>query len=150
MKPRARRCKLSSIPGLDGPYPSADPWYSFVTVTERVHHCVWCGGAFPAPVGPGRPRRYCRPSHRQRAYEARREADRRGLRFDEVIVSHATWELLSDSLYRLESAAEDVAVDLVAGRTTKRDYVEALAHLSSAVRDLKNVAIEPTAIGPEE
>ena len=138
------------IPGLDGPCPSGDPWYCFVTVTEGVRHCVWCGGAFPAPVGPGRPRRYCRPSHRQRAYEARREADRRGLGSGEVIVSRATWELLRDSLYRLESAAEDVAVDLVAGRPTKRDYVEALAHLSSAVRDLQNVAIEPTAIGRGE
>ena len=47
-------------------------------------------------------------------------------------------------------AAEDVAVDLVAGRPTKRDYVEALAHLSSAMRDLQDVAIEPTAISAGE
>ena len=113
---------------------------------ERTRHCVWCGGSFRVPTGPGRPRRYCRPSHRQRAYEARREADRRGLGPGEVVIARTTWESLRDALYRLESAAEDVAVDLVAGRPTKRDYVEALAHLSSAVRDLQDVAIEPTAI----
>lgn len=119
-------------------------------MTEYERHCAWCGGAFRVARGPGRPRRYCRPSHRQRAYEARREADRRGLRPDEVLISRRAWEGLRDALYRLEAAAEDVAIDLVAGRPTRADYVEAMAHLSSAVRDLQDVAIEPTAIGGPE
>ena len=82
------------------------------------------------PAGPGRPRRYCRPSHRQRAYEARREATRRGLGPDEVLLSRRSWETLRDALYRLETATEDVAGDLVAGRPTKADYVDALAWLA--------------------
>jgi len=63
-----------------------------------------------------------------------------------VIITRRTWEGLRDALYRLEAAAEDVAIDLGAGRTTKADYVRALAHLSSAVRDLQDVAVEPTAV----
>jgi hypothetical protein len=117
---------------------------------ERVRRCEWCGGGFTVARGPGRPKRYCRVSHRQRAYEARREADRRGLLPDEIIITRAAWEGLRDALYRLETAAEDVALDLIAGRPTKRDYVEALAHLSSAVRALQDVVIEPTAIGSAE
>lgn len=96
--------------------------------------------------GPGRPARYCRRSHRQRAYEARREAERRGLALDEVVLNRHTWERLRDALYRLEAAAADVALDVGSGRATRADYVEALGHLSAAVRDLQEVAVEPTAI----
>ena len=118
-----------------------------VTVMKQTRHCAWCGGAFAAPKGPGRPRRYCRPGHRQRAYEARREAMCRGLGPDEVLLSRRSWETLRDALYRLESAAEDVAGDLLAGRPTKADYVEALAHLTNAVRELQEISVEPTAVG---
>lgn len=112
-----------------------------------TRHCAWCGGAFATETGPGRPRRYCRPSHRQRAYEARREAQRRGLAPGEVLVTKRAWIQLRDALYRLETVAEDVALDLRSGRATKADYVEALAHLSNAVRQLQEVAVEPTAVG---
>jgi len=54
---------------------------------------------------------------------------------------------LRDALYRLETVAEDVVVDLRSGRATKADYVEALAHLSNAVRELQDVLVEPTAVG---
>ena len=118
-------------------------------MTERMRHCAWCGGAFKAAGGPGRPQRYCRTSHRQRAYEARREAKRRDLGPDEVLISRRNWEHLRDALYRLEAAAEDVAIDLGAGRATKQDYVQALGHLSAAVRDLQDIAVEPTALGDE-
>ncbi|MEN8233684.1 MAG: hypothetical protein ABFR89_02030 [Actinomycetota bacterium] len=116
-------------------------------MTKRTRHCAWCGGAFAVTPGPGRPQRYCRKSHRQRAYEARREAKRRELGPDEVLISRRTWEHLRDALYRLEAAAEDVAADLGAGRATKADYVQALAHLTVAVRELQDVAVEPSALG---
>ena len=95
--------------------------------------------------GPGRPPRYCRRSHRQRAYEARRIAGERGLGPDEVLISRRTWLSLRDALYRIEAASEDVAMDLLGGRPTKAEYVEALAHLSAAVRELQDVAVEPIA-----
>jgi hypothetical protein len=35
--------------------------------------CEWCGDEFDPPDAPrGRRRKYCRPAHRQRAYEVRR------------------------------------------------------------------------------
>jgi hypothetical protein len=74
-------------------------------------------------------------------------ARERGIRPDEVLLSRRTWEALRDALYRLEAASEDVAMDLLAGRQTKSEYVDALAHLSAAVRDLQEVAVEPVALG---
>lgn len=56
----------------------------FVTVTELRGggpgagddgRCSWCGRRLPDPAGTGRPRRYCRRSCRQRAFEARRRLD---------------------------------------------------------------------------
>jgi hypothetical protein len=101
---------------------------------------------FAVSGGPGRRPRYCRRSHRQRAYEARRLAGERGIRPDEVLLSRRTWEALRDALYRLEAASEDVAMDLMAGRPTKAEYVDALGHLTSAVRDLQEIAVEPIAV----
>jgi hypothetical protein len=37
-------------------------------------------------------------------------------------------------------------MDLLAGRSTKAEYVEALAHLSAAVRELQDIAVEPIAV----
>jgi hypothetical protein len=122
--------------------------YHYVTVTFSTHRsCEWCGERFALARGPGRPPKYCRKSHRQRAYEARRIADARGLGPDEVLITRRTWERLRDALYRLEAAAEDVAMDVLQGNATKAAYVEALGHLSAAVRELQDVAVEPVAIG---
>lgn len=63
-----------------------------------------------------------------------------------MLISRRTWEALRDALYRLEAASEDVAMDLLAGRPTKAEYVEALAHLTTAVRDLQDIAVEPLAL----
>lgn len=111
--------------------------------------CRWCGGDFLRTPGAGRPKEYCRPSHRQRAYEARRLGESRKLAPDEVIVSRRAWDALRDALYRLESAAEDVAIDLTSGAPVKADYVQALAHLTEAVRQLQDVSVEPIAVGSE-
>jgi hypothetical protein len=76
-------------------------------------------------------------------------AGERGIRPDEVLISRRTWEHLRDALFRLEAASEDVAMDLLSGRPTKTEYVQALAHLSSAVRDLQDIAVEPIAVGDD-
>ena len=54
---------------------------------------------------------------------------------------------MRDALYRLEAAAEDVAMDVLQGRPTKQEYVVAIGHLTAAVRELQEVAVEPVAIG---
>ncbi|MCP3994666.1 MAG: hypothetical protein GY722_06340 [bacterium] len=118
-----------------------------MTLFGSTRRCEWCGAEFRVAQGPGRPARYCRRSHRQRAYEARNLAGERGIRPDEVLLSRRTWEALRDALYQLEAASEDVAMDLMAGRPTKAEYVEALAHLTTAVRDLQEIAVEPLALG---
>jgi hypothetical protein len=115
-------------------------------VTKYGPLCAWCGDIVPQTIGPGRPARYCRRSHRQRAYEARREAERRGIGPDEVLLTRHAWERLRDALYRLEAAAQDVALDVGSGRPTRADYADALGHLTAAVRDLQEVSVEPTAI----
>ena len=117
-----------------------------MTQSSESIRCEWCGLDFPRPAGPGRPPRYCRRSHRQRAYEARRLGAERGIGRHEVLLARHTWDALRDALYRLEAASEDVAMDLMAGRPTKTEYVEALAHLSAAVRDLQEIVVEPIAL----
>lgn len=108
--------------------------------------CAWCGEPFPKSSGPGRPRRYCRRSHRQRHYEAQLAGERRQIGQDEVLVSRAAWEQLRDALYRLQAATEDVAMDLAQGRPTRGEYLEALVHLTQAVRELQEVSFEPLAL----
>ncbi len=117
-----------------------------MTISNATARCDWCGAEFTTPRGPGRPAQYCRRSHRQRAYEARRLATERGIAPHEVLISKATWDHFRDALYGLEAASEDVAMDLMGGRATKADYVAALVHLSSAIDDLQNVAVEPIAV----
>lgn len=119
--------------------------YRIVTVTNPLS-CEWCGADLGRQPKGGRPRRYCRRSHRQRAYEARRLAERRGLAADEVLVARHVWESLRDALYRLQAAAEDVALDTSGSRATKADYVAAVGHLTAAVRDLQEISVEPVAL----
>lgn len=107
--------------------------------------CKWCGVAFPVSRGPGRKPSYCRRSHRQRHYEARTLAERRGLTADEVLVERSAVGRLNDRLYVLEAACEDVIADL-GGEVTLDTYRDALTHLLEAALPLKNAHIEPKAI----
>lgn len=56
--------------------------------------CEHCGRGFERPVGVGRPRRYCRRSCRQRAYERRRHdgdqawGDRRIIELGRQLAAH--------------------------------------------------------------
>jgi tetrahydromethanopterin S-methyltransferase subunit G len=85
---------------------------------------------------------FCSPSHRQRAYEARRRADELHVPTDQCIVSAADLERLHDRLYRLEAAVEDVTADLAAP-TGPAAYRQAYEHLMDAVGDLVGTVIDP-------
>lgn len=98
------------------------------------------------PGGPGRPRRYCRDSHRQRAYEARLLAERMGLASDEVLVGRQEWDRWRDRLYVLVAALEDVESDL-AGRPSAAEYQAAFRHLYAAALPLREDRLEPRALG---
>ena len=112
---------------------------------EIGSHCEWCGDMMPPRRGRGRPRRYCRPSHRQRAYEARREAERRGLGPDEVLLTRQSWLALRDALAQLQEVGGRVAHDVAAGEMPQADYVQAVGRLNAAVAELHAVAVEPEA-----
>ena len=102
----------------------------------------------PEKPGVGRPRIYCRRSHRQRHYEARRLAAAQGLRDDEVLLTRDSFDEWRDRIYVLEAAIEDAEQDLV-GKPTLRDYTEAFQHLYDAALGVRSYRIEPRAIGGE-
>lgn len=94
--------------------------------------------------GPGRKPEFCRRSHRQRHYEARTLAERRGLAAGEVLVDRASVGKLNDRLYVLEAACEDVIAD-VASDVSVDSYRQALTHLLEAALPLRNAHLEPKA-----
>ena len=63
----------------------------------------------------GRRRRYCAQSCRQRAYEQRQAVDRHALPADAVVLAAEEWAALSDRLFQVRCAAEDVATALAEG-----------------------------------
>ena len=96
--------------------------------------------------GPGRPPRFCRRSHRQRAYEARNLAEAHALGDDDVLVSRTSFEQLRDLLYRLEAALQDVDNDL-ANAADGDAFRDALWHLYRTAAAVRAVSFEPRAIG---
>ncbi|MDQ6658158.1 MAG: hypothetical protein M3Z00_08040, partial [Actinomycetota bacterium] len=94
--------------------------------------CLWCGRALADGNSVGRKRRYCGQSCRQRAYESRAALDRGGLPADAVVLTGDEREALSDRLFQVRGAAEDVATALADGATP--------AELSSLVDDLVGFA----------
>jgi len=104
--------------------------------------CGWCHRPLAPRPGVGRPRRFCSPSHRQRAYEARRRADELQIPVDQCIVSAADLARLHDRLYRLEAAVEDVTADLAVSHGAAA-YRQAYEHLLEAAADLVGTTIEP-------
>lgn len=111
-----------------------------------VSRCRWCGGPLPDSEGPGRPRRYCRRSHRQRAYEARRLASAHALGPEDVLLSRSTYGAMRDLLIRIEAALQDVDTDLGAGADPER-YRQALWHLYRVAADVRATGFEPKAVG---
>lgn len=124
--------------------------YYFVTVTqhefEAERRCRWCGVRFKAPKGPGRPQQYCRTSHRQRAYEARKTASAYQLGPDDILIDQATFQRLRDLLYQLEAALDDVDADL-GDAGANGDFEAAFEHLRTATLDVRGLGFEPRAIG---
>ncbi len=110
--------------------------------TSETRRCGWCQRPLDDRPGAGRPRRFCCPSHRQRAYEARRRAGSLEIPDGQVLVAEADLRVLHDRLYRLESAVEDVYADLTE-KSTARDYREALEHVMDAAYDLVGMVVEP-------
>jgi hypothetical protein len=107
-------------------------------VTKPTGHrrCEWCGRGFEVAAGVGRPRRYCRRSCRQRAYESRRRSSELGLGEAELIMARADLEELRDALYVLEAAVEDVERDVAEAGDDPEELRRALDWLLAATRPL--------------
>lgn len=121
-----------------------------MTKPDPLERCAYCRRPLPERAAGGRPRRYCRRSHRQRAYEARRRAERAALPAGQVVVAQGDLDRLHDRLYALDAALEDVDADLAAARGRgaparhpARVWAEALAHLCEAASDLRGLVVEP-------
>ena len=109
--------------------------------------CPWCGGVVHQPVV-GRPRTYCRDSHRQRAYEARRLGWRSGLGPGEAIVSARSLAGLGVRLTVLEAALEDVEEDIRIVDDSQA-YRQAFDHLYAAAKPLSDHRLRVRATGRE-
>jgi hypothetical protein len=75
---------------------------------RRAQPCRWCGREV-ADIGLGRRRQYCRQSCRQRAYEQRAMVRGTSLAPDSVVLTADEASELSDRVYQVRCAAEDVA-----------------------------------------
>lgn len=106
-------------------------------VTRRPHPqpCRWCGRDV-TDAGMGRRRQYCRQSCRQRAYEQRALLNRGdvGVPTDAVVLSADDAADLSDRVYQVRCAAEDVATALDEGAATTelRDLCDVLIRAARA------------------
>ncbi len=106
------------------------------TMTRRrakTQPCRWCGREVD-DAGLGRRRQYCRQSCRQRAYEQRAQVKGTALAADSVVLSAEEASQLSDRVYQVRCAAEDVAtaVDEGAEPTELRELCDALIRAAKA------------------
>ncbi|MCV7225249.1 hypothetical protein [Mycolicibacterium komossense] len=95
--------------------------------------CRWCGRDV-ADAGLGRRRQYCRQSCRQRAYEQRSMVKGTSVPEDAVVLSADEAAELSDRVYQVRCAAEDVATAVNEGAAASelRQLCEALMQAAKA------------------
>ncbi|MBV9513296.1 MAG: hypothetical protein JO280_04505 [Mycobacteriaceae bacterium] len=86
-------------------------------MARRAQPCLWCGRDV-IDAGMGRRRQYCRQSCRQRAYEQRAAGKGAELPAGTVVLSADEASRLSDRVYQLRCAAEDVATAVDEGAET--------------------------------
>ncbi|AKK27745.1 hypothetical protein [Mycobacterium sp. EPa45] len=104
-----------------------------MTRRSRSQPCRWCGREV-ADAGMGRRRQYCRQSCRQRAYEQRALVKGSAIPEDAVVLSAEEAAELSDRVYQVRCAAEDVATAVDEGAATAelRQLCDALVRAAKA------------------
>jgi hypothetical protein len=100
---------------------------------RRLQPCRWCGREVP-DAGIGRRRQYCRQSCRQRAYEQRALVKGTALPPDAVVLTADEASQLSDRVYLVRCAAEDVATAVAEGADA-RELGELCETLLQAAKD---------------
>ena len=81
---------------------------------RRSAACAWCGREVVSE-GPGRTRKYCRRSCRQRAYEARSALSGTSLPPDSVVLTAAEADAVGERMFEVRCAAEDVQIAIAEG-----------------------------------
>ena len=115
---------------------------------DPVARCTWCHRLLPPNAGVGRPRRYCRPACRQRAFEERRRLE------------EASWS--EEALRGRERTLDQVALlaavlgDVVEERTVgpledlqPGDVGDLLDRIRSCVDELRRTVEQPPAYRTE-
>ncbi|TPG33516.1 hypothetical protein EAH80_14575 [Mycobacterium hodleri] len=99
----------------------------------RVQPCRWCGREV-ADAGMGRRRQYCRQSCRQRAYEQRAMVKGTAVAPDSVVLTADEAVQLSDRVYQVRCAAEDMATAIDEGAEVAelRDLCDELMRAAKA------------------
>ena len=105
---------------------------------REIVPCGWCRLPVTPGEGPGRPRRFCKRSCRQRDFEARQRAARHGVDEKDLIVARRDVDRLHDEIFVLSCAVADAEADL-------RD-AESLADLRLIVTSLLAAAREVSAL----
>ena len=94
--------------------------------------CAYCHRAMPPSRSVGRPRRYCRRSCRQRAFEQRRRDRELTWGEDRLIELVRRYEELGDRLATVDDVVREVRRDLDDG--VQIDALEVVERLDSALR----------------
>jgi hypothetical protein len=117
------------IPG----FATAAVYSRVVARRSRRQPCRWCGREVVDP-DLGRRRQYCRQSCRQRAYEQRALVKGTSLAADSVVLTADEASELSDRVYQVRCAAEDVAtaIDEGAAPSELRDLCDELLRAAKA------------------
>ena len=120
----------------------------FITVMQSspAPRCAYCRRLLPQSRRTGRRALYCKASHRQRAYEARRYADSLHLPSRLVVVSKAQVEAINDCIYALEAALEDAELDLEEEPESEAMYRSVLEHVLAGARPLVGRTVEPARV----
>lgn len=116
------------------PSPTPPPAATPGSERKSPRRCLWCGRELADGNSVGRKRRYCGQACRQRAYESRAALDRGGLPDDLVVFTAQERESLSDRLFQVRCAAEDVATAVAEG-ATPRELAGLLEVLVTSAKD---------------
>jgi hypothetical protein len=101
----------------------------------EVEKCLWCRFPVVQKDGPGRPRRYCKRSCRQRDFEARQRAAAHGVDEGDILLARSEVNRLRDEIFVLQCAVEDADRDMTEAKTANdfHDIVRLLLDAAKSV-----------------
>ncbi|MGV0390722.1 hypothetical protein [Corynebacterium phoceense] len=105
---------------------------------QRPATCQWCGRELHS-TGRGRPRKFCSPACKQRAYEQRHNVSGTTIPSDAVIMTRARADSLRDGLFDLRCSAEDIATATSEGADAHevKQLCDELVELARRLEELK-------------